>query len=357
MKKLKKIRKPNLKLKQRLSRKQTSAVVPTGNVPRITTDTIAAHREEVLAGARKYIYPLQHAKHRIITITAGLLIAGVIGFFTYCTLALYRFHSTSTFMYRVTQVIPFPVARAGGDFISYESYLFEIRHYTHYYETQLKTDFSDAANKPQLTAFKKQALDRVIDDAYKKKLAAKYNVTVSDQQINDQITMLRAQNRLGSSDQVFEDVLQDYWGWSVDDFKRSLRDQLLGQNLVATLDTETNQRAATAHEELKAGADFKATVEKYSDDQATKTNGGDIGVIERTNRDMSAQMVEALYKLKPGQFSDIINIGYGLEIVKNVETTGDNRIHAAHIVFSFKDVSSYLNDLKDQQKANAYIKP
>lgn len=356
---MKKLKKPKLKLKKSFRRKKNlQPVQAVGEaVPRITTDTIAVHREEVLAGARKYIYPLQHAKHRIITITAGLLIAGILGFFAYCTLALYRFHSTSSFLYRVTQVIPFPVARAGGDFISYESYLFEIRHYTHYYETQLKTDFSNPENKPQLTAFKQQALDKVISDAYIKKLAEKYNVSVSDQQINDQITILRAQNRLGSSDQVFEDVLQDYWGWSVDDFKRSLREQLLGQNVVATLDTETNDRAKAALAELKAGAEFKAIVEKYSDDKETKATGGDIGIIERTKRDITAQTVEALYKLQPGQHSEIVNIGYGLEIVKNLELTGDNRIHAAHVLFNFKDISSYLNDLKDQQKANVYIKP
>jgi hypothetical protein len=156
---------------------------------------------------------------------------------------------------------------------------------------------------------------------------------------------------------VFEDVLQDYWGWSVDDFKRSLREQLLGQNLVATLDTGTNDRAKAALAELNAGADFKAMVEKYSDDKESKATGGDIGIIERTKRDITAQTVEALYKLQPGQHSDIINIGYSLEIVKNLELTGDNRIHAAHILFNFNDISSYLNDLKDQQKASVYIKP
>lgn len=355
---MKRPKKPKLKLRKVLKRKKQAAVVPTGeNVPRITTDTIAVHREEVLAGARKYIYPLQHAKHRIITITVGLLIAGVIGFFGYCTLALYRFHSTSNFMYRVTQVIPFPIARAGGSFISYESYLFEIRHYTHYYENQLKTDFNDPKNKPQLQAFKRQALDKVVNDAYIKKLAGKYNISVTNRQIDEQIAVLRAQNRLGSNNKVFEDVLQDYWGWSVNDFKRSLRDQLLSQNLVARLDTETNDRAKAAIGELNAGADFKAVAAKYSDDKETKENGGDIGVIERTKRDITVQTVEALYKLQPGQYSGIINIGYNLEIIKNLEVTADNKIHAAHILFTFKDIATYLDDLKDQQKASVYIKP
>lgn len=347
-----------LKLKRlRRKNKVTPVAIPSSEVvPRITTETIAAHREEVIGSARKYIYPLQHSKHRIILITTSLLIASVIGFFGYCTLALYRFQSTSSFLYRVSQVIPFPVARAGGSFVSYESYLFEVRHYIHYYESQLKLDFRTTEGKQQLAAFKKQALDKVVNDAYIKKLADKYRVGVSEQQVNDQITILRNQNRLGNNDKVFEDVLRDYWGWSVDDFKRSLRDQILAQNVVSTLDTATVEKSKQALAELKNGASFADVAKKYSDDPSSKDNGGDIGMVERTKRDLTAQTVDTLYKLKPGQHSDIINIGYSLEIVKNIESNSDGKIHAAHILFNFKDISAYLNDLKDKQKAQVYIK-
>ncbi|HSX23510.1 MAG TPA: hypothetical protein VLE74_00190, partial [Candidatus Saccharimonadales bacterium] len=165
MKKLKRPKKPRLRLGRFKRRQKVTPITPAvpETVPRITNETIAAHREEVIGGARKYIYPLQHSKHRIILTTTILLIVGIIGFFSYCTLALYRFQSTSGFLYRVTQVVPFPVARAGGSFISYESYLFEVRHYKHYYESQLKLDFRTKEGQQQLTAFKKQALDKVIN--------------------------------------------------------------------------------------------------------------------------------------------------------------------------------------------------
>ena len=316
---MKKLKKPKLSLK-RLRRGYKVTPVqpqPAEGVERITTDTIAAHREEVIGSARKYIYPLQHSKHRIILVTTTLLIGSIVGFFIYCTLALYKFQSTSGFLYKVTQVIPFPVAKAGGSFVSYESYLFEVRHYTHYYESQLQLDFNSVqGGKQQLTAFKKQALDKVINDAYIKKLANKYHVSVSDKQINDQITILRNQNRLGNSDKVFEDVLKDYWGWSVDDFKRSLSDQILAQNVVAALDTDTTNRANQALAELKSGADFAAVTKKYSDDPSSKDNGGDIGIVERTKRDLTAQTVSELYSLSAGQYSGVFNIGYSLEIVK-----------------------------------------
>lgn len=356
MKKLKRPRLNRLKNPLRRRRRKGLSIRHGEGVPRITTETIASHREEVIGSARKYIYPLQHSKHKIIFITAALAITSVISFFTYCTLALYHFQSTSGFIYRVTQVVPFPIARTDDSFISYESYLFEVRHYTHYYESQLKLNFNSPEGQLQLAAFKKQALDKVINDAYVKKLAAKHNVKVTDQQINDQITILRNQNRLGNSDKVFEEVLKDYWGWSVNDFKRSLHNQILAQNVVAVLDTSTRDRANQALAELKSGVDFAEVAKRYSDDTSSKANGGDIGIVERTKRDLTAETVDTLYKLKPGQHSEVLNIGYSLEIVKNIEVKPEGKVHAAHILFNFKDISAYINELKDKQKTTAYIK-
>ena len=325
------------------------------NAPRITNETVAAHREEVLGTARKYIYPLQHSKHRIVLISSGLFIVTIVAFFTYSTLALYKFQSSSTFLYRVTQVIPFPIARGGGRFVSYENYLFELRHYKHYYENQLDTDFTDPRNKPQLEDFKRRALDKVVNDAYVKQLASQNNISVSAQEVDDQITIVRNQNRLGGNEKVFEEVLKDYWGWSVADFKRSLRQELLAQKVASTLDTETTKQAQAALAEIKSGAKFADVAKKYSDDQSTKETGGEFpGLIDQTNRDLAAQTTDALFKLQKDQVSEIVNTGYALEILKNLGIEGD-KIRAAHILFQFKDITEYINDQKEQKPTRVYI--
>ncbi len=324
--------------------------------PRITNETVAEHREQVLKKARKHIIPLAHSKNQIVILTSSLFIVAVIGFFSYVTLSLYKFQQSSTFLYRVTQVIPLPVARTGDKFVSYENYLFELRHYKHYYESQQKLNFNDEQGKAQLKAFESQARQKVVDDALVRQLAKKNDVSVSDKEVKEQIDLVRSQNRLGENDKVFEDVLKDYWGWNVNDFKRSLRQQLLARKLVAKLDTETQSKASSALAELQSGADFAATAKKYSQDPATQENGGEYGFqINRTNRDLTAQTVDALFSLQPGQISGIINTGYTLEIVKNLETQGD-RVRGAHIVFNFKDINTYLDPLKDQQKTTTYIK-
>lgn len=325
------------------------------NAPRITNETVAEHREQVLKKARKYIIPLPHTKHQIVILTSTLFTLAVLGFFSYVTLALYKFEQSSTFLYRVTQVIPFPVANTGKGFVSYEEYLFELRHYTHYYEVQQKLNFDDESGQQQLEAFKEQARQKVIDDALVRQLAKENSVSVSEQEVTDQINLVRAQNRLGENDEVFEDVLKDYWGWTVNDFRRSLKQQMLTQKLVSKLDTETIQRAEDTISQLRDGADFAVVAKDNSDEETTKENGGEFGfMVSRTNRDLSAQTVSALFSLQPGQISEIINTGYTLEIVKNIETQGE-RVRGAHIVFNLKDVSTYLDPIKDQQKPKSYI--
>jgi parvulin-like peptidyl-prolyl isomerase len=336
-------------------RSDTEVVTPPSDVPRITTDTVAAHREEVIGGARKYILRLGHTKHKIVSITASLLVLTFVVFLTYTVVALYRFQTTSTFMYRVTQVLPLPVAKAGSDLVSYESYLFEIRRYTHYYENKLNLDFNSPQGEQQLVAFKKQALEKVINDAYVKKIAKEKGISVSDKELDEQLNLLRTQNRLGESNEVFEDVLRDYWGWSVRDFRRYLKDQILSQKVAATLDTETNQRAQSALEELRSGQDFAKVAAKYSDDAATKGDGGGIGVVGRNDRDVPPKVIDVLYRLDKGQSSEVINAGYTLVIVKYLEQTEDGDRRAAHITFNFKDIADQLNALKEQQPTRAYI--
>lgn len=326
------------------------------NAPRITNDTVAEHRDQVLKKARKHIIPLAHTKHQIVIWTTSVIVLALVGFFTYVTLALYKFQHTTTFLYRVTQVIPFPVARADGKFVAYENYLFELRHYKHYYQSQQKLNFNtNAQDKEQLAAFKQQARKKVVDDALVRQLAKEHGVSVSDKEVNEQINLVRNQNRLGENDKVFEDVLKNYWGWRVDDFRRSLRQQMLAQKLVGKLDTDTRKRADNALGELHSGVDFATVAKKYSDDTGTRDSGGEFGfLVERTNRDLTAQTVDTLFSLKPGQVSDVVNTGYSLEIIKNIETQGD-RVKGAHIAFNLKDINKYLDPIKEKSRITIFI--
>lgn len=353
---LNRIKQKHSKVKHKIKNRNKTPLETGEPVKRVTNKTLTDHREEIIGSARKYIYPLQHSKHRIVIISISLAITVLVLFVGYSTLALYKFKSSSTFIYKVTQIIPFPVARTGSEFIAYENYLFELRRYVHYYENQGQLNFDDPANIEQLNRFKSDALNKIINDAYIKKLAKQKNISVSDKEVEDQITVLRNQNRLGDDQAVFEDVLADYWGWSLNDFRRSLRQELLTQKVLANLDTDTQGRADAALKELKSGADFAEVAKKYSDDTTTKASGGEFGFpVERSSKVVNSKAVDILFKLKPGEHSEIVNTGYKLVIVKNIETNGD-KIRGAIIEFNFKDINDYLNNLKEEKPTRAYIK-
>ncbi len=352
-------KRPHLPGRLRLRRKRQDETLAEAiqGLPRITNETVAEHREEVLSSARKYIYPLTHSKHRVVIISTALAIIGIVVFFAYCLLALYRFNTASTFMYRITQVIPFPVAKAGPSIISYEDYLFELRHYMHYYETQQKVDFDDKQGREQLQTFRKQALDLVVNGAYVKQLAKQHNVSVSDRELEDAIQVVRNQNRLGGDDQVFADVLKEFWGWSVNDFKRQLRGQMLAQKVVATLDTDTASRASEAFKKIQAGEDFTAIAKQYSADPAAKDSGGDYGyAIDKADRDLPPAVIEQLFKMREGEISSVINTGTSLEILR-VKSIEGSKVRAAHISFPFKPISTYIEPLREKNRPRVLINP
>jgi parvulin-like peptidyl-prolyl isomerase len=205
-------------------------------------------------------------------------------------------------------------------------------------------------------------LQDVINIAYVKKLASQHDVSVSGKEVNARITEVRNQNRLGSNDKVFGDVLRDYWGWSISDFKRSLKNQILTEKVAAKLDGDAQARAQSALDQLKGGADFGNLAKQVSDDAASKPNGGDYGSgITKTNPNVPPQVIAELFKLKTGQVSGIIvaspvqtGAPTTLEIVKVTQSDGVT-VTAQHISFNLKDIKTYVDELKKKQPAHSYV--
>ena len=359
---MKKPKKPKLAKLPKLPRRKVKSTEEKvsdalSNVPRITNETVGEHREEVLSSARKYIYPLQHSKHSVVKISISLFAAVIITFFAFTGLELYKFQTTNGFFYTVTSLVPFPVAKAGHNWVSYDSYLFELRHNMHYYQTQQAASFKGKDGKAQLQHLKQQAMAQVIQYAYVKQLATRHGVSVSNTAVNSEINSLRAENRLGSSQQSLKSTLSSYFGWNVSDLKREIKQELLEQAVVAKLDTATNARAQSALKQLQAGTDFATLAGQVSDDVTTRASGGQYPfVVTLNSTEVPPAVASEAFKLQPGQVSGIINAGYTLEIIKVIDSTGGNA-HVAHIQFNFQPVTTYVKPLQKANPAHQYIKP
>jgi hypothetical protein len=74
------------------------------------------------------------------------------------------------------------------------------------------------------------------------------------------------------------------------------------------------QRAEEALAKLKAGADFGAMVDAYSDEPGAAERAGDLGKFGRNA--MVKPFSDAAFKLKVGELSGIVETRYGFHVIK-----------------------------------------
>lgn len=88
-------------------------------------------------------------------------------------------------------------------------------------------------------------------------------------------------------------------------------------------------RAESALAELRRGGDFATLARRYSDDPGTKDQGGDLNWVRRGL--MVREFEDALFRLRPGQISDIVHTPFGYHIIM-VERVQPAEVKARHIL-------------------------
>ncbi len=103
------------------------------------------------------------------------------------------------------------------------------------------------------------------------------------------------------------------------------------------------------------GGDFAALARQYSDDEATKDKGGDLGWVTEADK---PDLVSAAKKLKPGQVSDLIATADGDEIIKleNKRVKKDpfsgepeKEVKAAHILICYQGAENCQSNLSKEE--------
>ena len=84
---------------------------------------VEERREEVLANGRKFKYPLQYAKHKLVfnTIIISVVAIGILVAALWAM--LYKFQNTGDVVYRISKVLPVPVAEVDGEKVRFSDYL------------------------------------------------------------------------------------------------------------------------------------------------------------------------------------------------------------------------------------------
>jgi peptidyl-prolyl cis-trans isomerase D len=82
-------------------------------------------------------------------------------------------------------------------------------------------------------------------------------------------------------------------------------------------EAEVKAKAEKVLKEAKAGADFAELARKYSDDQATAKQGGDLDYISQGR--MAPEFDQVAFSMEPGQISDLVKTPDGFDIIKLVD--------------------------------------
>ena len=341
---------PNKLIKKLPHKKKKQLEAPTG---RITTDTLAEHREQVLAGGRKFKYPIQYQKHKLVVNTIIIAVAALLFLLGLGWYMLYVAQSTSEFMYRVTKVVPVPVAVVDGKMVRYSDYLMKYRSAAHYLTEKEQIDTRSDDGKRQLSYVKTQAMSDAVADAYAAKLAKASNITVSDTEFE---TFLKQQRQSSDvSESTYDAVIEDYYGWSPDEYREFMGKKLLRRKVSYAVDDTAQKLSDSITKKVKAGdtnlESISAALNKQKKGSVTYTAAT---WVPKDNQD--GGLAETATKLKTGQVSEAIKntSGDGYYFVKLLDTN-DSQVQYEYIHVPLTVFDKKLTSVTDD-KLTKFIK-
>lgn len=322
---------------------------------RITNDTVAEHRERILAGGRRFKYPVQYARHRlvfnaiIISVVAAILI-GVVGWWQ-----LYPAQNTSVFVYHVTKVLPLPVASVDGQPVLYSDYLMRYRSETFYLEQKEQINLKSEDGKRQVQDIKQQAMQSAIYDAYAAKLANKLKLSISDTELATTLKLLRQSSDGEVSQQTQDATALGIYGWSPDEYHHVLKTTLLRQKVAYAVDDNALKVMKSIEPQLKVpGNSLQAVAQATNTAGANKVAYGVSGWVKRFNQDGGLARVASTLKRDETSGAVKSTTGDGYYFIRLLDSN-DTQVSYEYIQVPLTEFVNQLATLQKDGKTILYI--
>lgn len=321
---------------------------------RITNETVAQHRERILAGGRKFKYPIQYAKYKLVINTVIISVVALAILIFVGWWQLYPAQNTSEFMYRVTQVLPLPVASVDGQQVRYSDYLMKYRSSVHYLENKQQVNLNSDDGKLQIQFVKDRAMDDAVADSYATKLAKDMNISVSEAELEAFLKQQRQSSDGEVSQQTYDAVISDYYNWSSSEYRYATKTKLLRQKVSYAVDDNAKRLADKVSPLLTPKANLKTVTSGLPAVGSSKTEYGQSGWVPKTNQD-GGLATEAV-NLKVGQVSGTLQTttADGYYFVKLIDIN-DTQVKYEYIKIPLMAFSNQLEDLKNDDKVEVYI--
>jgi peptidyl-prolyl cis-trans isomerase D len=153
--------------------------------------------------------------------------------------------------------------------------------------------------------------------------------------------------KLRDTTQVSDEDLRAYYNSHIDQYKvenRAHVEHILFKTIGKTDAeiAEIRQKAEDVLKKAKSGANFEDLAKKYSEDDATKAKGGDLGWI--VEKQTVPEFEQAAFSVPKGSVSDLVKTQYGFHIIKVLDR------ETAHTK-PFEEVRSTIVPILTDQKA------
>jgi len=339
-----------------LGRKAVRVVKRTPKAPqgRITNDTISEHREHILTSGRRFKYPMQYARHRLVINTIILSVGLIALLAAFGAWQLYFVQNTSNAFYRVTQALPLPVASVDGSPVRYSDYLMRYKSEIYWLTQNNQINTATTDGQRQADYRKRQALSDAESNTYASKIASQQGISITDAQIDAFVEQARQANGISISTEAYYSAQLDAYNWSQAEVRDNIRDSLLKREVEFSVDTAARQ---TANNVLTAAtapnADFNAIVAGYVQGGTTNVTTADAGTIPIDSQDPSG-IIAAIRGLNPNQVSGLIRGIDGYYVAKLLEKT-TTTIHYSYIKVALTQFDTQLANLKKDKKIQEYI--
>lgn len=338
-----------LLLKKRHTEKKA---IPT----RITNETVAEHRERILAGGRRFKYPMQYARHKLVFTTVIIAIVACALMALVGWWQLYSAQNTSTFFYRLTSVMPVPVAEIDGEPVKYGDYLMYYNSSAHYLTQSEQVNLHSSDGQRQNNHIKRKSMDIAIANAYAAKLARELDITISNERV-DKVTDEDRNTSTGRiSQETYDASALSILGWTPSEYRQDTRNRLLRQDVSYAIDTEAKQKQEKATQLLQENKDidFDKLAQQLGGEGDAKVTAALSGMVPHTNQD--GGLADAALELKKGQVSSPIRpaTGDGYYIVKLLEKTA-TQVSYAYVRIPLTEFDERLAALYEENKVHEYI--
>ena len=321
--------------------------------PKTEREKVEERREEVLAKGRKFKYPLQYTKHKLVINTVLVAAVAVVAMVAAGWMMLYQFQDTGDMIYRVTEILPVPVAEVDGAKVRYSDYLMIYRSNLQTSEQQGGQLGSSADDDLVREGYKQTALAAAVEYTYALKLGEELGLTVTEEEIDLAFDEHRKVGGVERGEEAFLKIVRDNFGMNEREYRRMLELTLMKAKVEQEIDEEAQAVAAKVETMLaENGGDLAAVAESLEGQVEYEATGQ---LVDNMNVD-GGRSNKAM-TLEPGQVSErfLSSNGDGYYFVKLVEKN-ETEVNYESIKVKFTTFAERVAALYEEGKVKELIR-